>query len=477
MRLSFRPTSGQIVLWSLLVCAALLLFWSPLLSTPFWQDDFMFLYFAREAQELSEPWYSAFFPRQASIFWRPLSEGVYWRLIENRLNADPTTAHMMGLGVLVASALAVGWLAATLTRLVAPEANATLGGLLGAFLYGIHGAHFIPAAWATAVHTPTAILFSALALRFWIAALRSSGGTSGPGLLLVPLFFLLALFSKESALLTAGLGLLVTYWVWPRYKPTSSGWAIMGLCAVLAIVWLLARDRVTVPAIGDYEMAFGANVARNGTSLLLFLFNVPREALRFVLAEKSVAAGIWGAACFALQALAFWLLMRRDSSGLTTKGWTILALFFLVACTPYFLLSWNSYAYYITLGLIVWPIAAALSSAGLKTKISAVAAALLSSGLALAGNMALDYPALLARAKWAETQIPIIEEALPVPPQRLFVAAENPHKFQGIGPYGLAYVLAMNRKNIIELGAGESPPPGSTLLVIPAQGDVRVLLP
>lgn len=458
----------------MLVSATLFLFWSPLLTTPFWQDDFTLLYLAREAQAAGEPWYSAFFPQQLSIFWRPLSEGVYWRLIENRLGADPATAHLFGLGVLVASALAVGWLAATLTRLLVPEANAAFGGLLGAFLYGIHGANFIPAAWATAVHTPLAVLFSALALRFWIAALRPSGGSSDPGLLLVPPLFLLALFSKESALLTAGLGLMVTFWVWPRYRPTTGGWAIMGLCTLIAIAWLLVRAQVTASVTAEYEMTFGTNVLRNGASLLAFLFNVPREALRFVVTEKSVIAGLWGAACFALQALAFWLLVRKGAHRLNRKGVAILALSFLIACAPYFALSWNSYAYYITLGLIVWPIVAATSNASREAKVAAVGAALISSSVALAGNMALDYPSLLGRANWAQTQRPIIDEMFPTPPEQLYVKAENHHKYLGIGPDGLAYILGVKRPQIIELAEGERPPQESDVLVVPADGDVRV---
>ena len=469
-----KISRGKILAWSLLVCATLALFWSPLLFTPFWQDDYMLLYFAREAQTAGEPWYSSFNPQELSIFWRPLSEGVYWRLLENHLGADPVTAHRISLGVLVASAMAVGWLAATVVRLVTPEANAAAGGLLAAFLYGIHGANFIPAAWATAIHTPLAVLFSALALGLWVANLRPPGGASGPGLLLVPLLFLLALFSKESALLTAGLGLLVTLWVWPRYRPTTGGWLIMLFSALLAIAWLLIRHQVTAPVTGEYEMTAGTNLLRNGASMLLFLLNVPREALRFVLQEHSLAAALWGAACLSLQTLAFWLLLRKGAHRLNRKGVAILTLFFLIACAPYFALSWNSYAYYITLGLIVWPIVAAASDASRKAKVAAVGAALLSSSLALSGNMVLDYPSLLGRAQWAQTQLPIIEEAFPTPPQRLYVQAENHHKYLGIGPYGLAYVLGMKRPQIIELAEGERPPQDSAVLVVSEHGDVRV---
>jgi hypothetical protein len=296
-------------------------------------------------------------------------------------------------------------------------------------------------------------------------------------LLLVPLFFLLALFSKESALLTAGLGLLVTFWVWPRYRPTTGAWLVMVLCALLAVGWLLIREQITAPVSGAYEMRLGSNAARNSLSLFLFFFNVPREALRFVVTEKSVTAGLWGAACFALQALAFWLFVRDGSHGLTKKGTGILALIVIVSCAPYLLLAWNSYAYYITLALMVWPILIALSSATAKAKAAAVAAALLSSGLALAGNLTLDYPSLLGRASWARDQIPIIHAALKRRPEILYVRTGSYHKYMGLGPYGLAYILDMERGQIIELSPEETPPRGARVLVIPADGDVAIEQP
>jgi hypothetical protein len=152
----------------------------------------------------------------------------------------------------------------------------------------------------------------------------------------------------------------------------------------------------------------------------------------------------------------------------------ILTLSFIIACAPYFALSWNSYAYYITLGLIVWPIVAATSNASRKARVAAVGAALISSSVALAGNMALDYPSLLGRANWAQTQLPIIDEMFPTPPEQLYVKAENHHKYLGIGPDGLAYILGVKRPQIIELAAGERPPQQSDVLVVPADGDVRV---
>jgi hypothetical protein len=248
----------------------------------------------------------------------------------------------------------------------------------------------------------------------------------------------------------------------------------MALCALLALAWLLIRKQVTVPPTGAYEMTVGTNLLRNTASLFLFFFNVPREALRFVLSEHSVAAGLWGAACLLLQALAFRLLVRGNGLGIGCKGKAALILFFLLSCAPYFLLSWNMYAYYITLGLAAWAMIGAFSLAGSRAKALAVAAALLSSGLAVAGNMALGYPALLARADWAERQLAIVERRLPNPPERLYVEIGNRHKYLGFGREGLAYRLGMDRDHIVELSDGDRVPEGATLLVVPAEGDVSI---
>ncbi|MEA3274330.1 MAG: hypothetical protein U9Q81_03365 [Pseudomonadota bacterium] len=157
---------------------------------------------------------------------------------------------------------------------------------------------------------------------------------------------------------------------------------------------------------------------------------------------------------FADQIRTFWLIWRKTRSRVTGRGEGSLLLFFLVAGSPYLAFAWNAYAYYVLLGLIAWGILAALADADLKTKGLAMAAALLSSSLAVAGSYLAPYPALIARANWAEKQLALVVSRYETAPEGIYVNVENRHRYLGFGPYGLAYRLGMKREQILEIPPG-----------------------
>ncbi len=458
-----------------MVAAVLAAFWVHALWVPLWQDDFHLLLVAREAREAGEAWWSVFWPAQKSIFWRPLSEGIYWRFIDGVLAADPVAAHAMNLLFLVAAALAVGWLVADFVPMIAPDIDPRQAFLAGAFLYGIHAAHLLPAVWVTAVHSSMVALFSALTLRFWVAALRDQPVHLSLGLLAVPLLLVLALFSKENGILVLPLSALLTALVWRRWRPTRTAWAVAAASLLLALAWLRLRQEMVVPPQGAYEMALGTNSLRNLASMALFFFNVPRESLRFMLEQQSAGAALWAVACASLQAAAIWFaVVAQPALGL--KGATAVAAFFLIAGAPYLLFAWNSYAYYITLGLIVWPLVAArVPWSGKRARI-ALAAALLSSGLSVAGNYLLDYPALIARAEWAERQLALIREQFPSVAEEarargVDVVVDDHHRFMAVGAAGLALALDLPRESFRVI-APDAPTGDDRLrLYVPTRGD------
>lgn len=55
----------------LLACAAAI--WIPAIWTPFWGDDYVYLYGARLANQAGQSWWQTFWPTQPLQFWRPLS--------------------------------------------------------------------------------------------------------------------------------------------------------------------------------------------------------------------------------------------------------------------------------------------------------------------------------------------------------------------------------------------------------------------
>jgi hypothetical protein len=461
-----------------LIAVLLAIFWLHALQVPFWQDDFHFLRVARDAREAGETWLAVFWPAEKSIFWRPLSEGLYWRIVEGSLDASPVAAHFINLSFLVAAALGVAWLVADYARLVEPRVDAHKAFLTAGFLYGIHAAHLIPAIWATAVHSSMVVLFSALALRFWIAALGDSASRLNLRLAAVPLFLLLALLSKENGILVLPLGALLTALVWNKVRPTPIAWGVAMTSVLLTLTWLLLRREMVVPPSGAYEIGMGTNTVRNLATMALFFFNVPREGLRFVLEQQSAVAAAWAIACALLQTVAVWTVVAAVRSRLRLRGLVGIAAFFLIAGAPYLLFSWNAYAYYITLGLIVWPVLAVLALPSARLTRLVLGAALLSSGLSVAGNYALDYPALLARADWANRQLAIVRTRFPpvaeqARAQGIDVVVENRHRFLGIGVSGLAFALDLPVKSI-RLVAGDTPTGDSQVrLIIPDRGDAR----
>lgn len=460
-----------------MVAAVLAAFWVHALWVPFWQDDFHLLLVAREAREAGEAWWSVLWPAQKSIFWRPLSEGIYWRFIDGALAADPVAAHALNLSVLVAAALAVGWLVADFAPMIAPDIDPRQAFLAGAFLYGIHAAHLLPAVWVTAVHSSMVALFSALALRFWVAALRDQPAYLSPGLLAIPFFLILALLSKENGILVLPLGALLTVMVWGSLRPTRAAWAVAAVSLLLALLWLRLRQELVVPPQGAYAMALGTNSLRNLASMALFFVNVPRESLRFMLEQQSAGAALWAVACAALQVAAIGLA-AASRPALGVKGAMAATAFFLIAGAPYLLFSWNSYAYYITLGLIVWPLVAVRADWSARGARIMVAAALLSSTLSVAGNYLLDYPALIARAKWADRQLALIGAQLPSVADAsgagIDVVVDDPHRFMAIGVAGLALALDLPRESFRVIAPDDPAGDARLRLIVPDYGDARL---
>ena len=54
---------------------------------------------------------------------------------------------------------------------------------------------------------------------------------------------------------------------------------------------------------------------------------------------------------------------------------------------------------------------------------------------------------------------------------------ENPHKFAGFGEAGLAYTLGMKQESIAVFGPEDPGPRDRPVLVVPAEGNVRLIPP
>lgn len=483
MKIDFISKSNKIsekeLFWILGILTACFLFMFIIqaLYVPFWQDDYYYLVNAQNARLEGDSWFAPFLPEVKYYSWRPLSVELYWRFVETVFGGNVQVAHLTNLLLHILSVLAVGWFSITLLKLLAPEKNHFFAGALVAFLYGIHAAHILPVIWVSAVNSSITILFAALTLRFWLKALTAETNNKETfALILVFICFALALLSKEISIVLPALGFLLTIFIWPQTKPSKKAWAVSIHCVIFALGWLILRESVTSAPHPAYELKFGDNIIRNTVSLTLFFFNAPREALRFLVIDASVGAGIWGFLCFALQFASFILFFYGAWEKLKTKRMVILFAFFAVGCAPYFFLSWNCYAYYIVIGLFVYAIIIALSAHRTKIVLMASSLAVLSSVISWSGNYLLDYPALIARAFWAEEQLSKIEKTCESRPElcsgKLYLDIENEHKFLGFGIPGLVYRIGLSENDIVVLNHESEIRITQPVLVVPSQGDV-----
>jgi hypothetical protein len=478
-------------MFRLLAAAALLVaVWWPATGVPYWQDDYGFLLAAREARLAgdSRNWLA---PDPPLPIWRPIGAGLWWRFVEGPLGGNARAAHLASLAALLAAASAVGWLAASIRRhlpaeggpdAIGPGRERTTGaGVVAGLMYGLHGAHVLPVAWVSAANDSLAVLFGALALRAWLAALARTGRRAIFAAAGALLGYAAALLSRESSVVLPVLGVVLVLWVRPRARAARPAWAARA-CGVgalaLGLAWLLLRASLATDLPAAYAPQAGVNLARNAASLSLFLLGMPREALRFLIASPSFAIAAWAAACVVLQAGAFALLLRGAGRRLPRRAMTLLAVFVATAFAPFLPVAWNSYEYYVSFALLAPAFVAALAAD--RPRVSAAAVALTAAASLLATTVALRLPepALAARARWAERQLGALERQREADSRLargpILVRSDDARRFQAFGAAGLAYRLGLDRREIRPAPESMAPPAGAVWVTVPARGDIQV---
>ncbi|MFT4257092.1 MAG: hypothetical protein QM599_09075 [Pseudoxanthomonas sp.] len=442
-----KPARADAIAFVLL-CVLAALLWLPALLTPYWGDDYLYLYGAHAANAAQESWLRTFWPASPLQFWRPLSQEAWWRVVDAAFAGNVLAAHVANLLFHLLAAAGVGVLARTLALACAWEAPRRVG-LLAGGVYAILALGLLPVHWASAANNPLLVLFTTLALAAWLHAAQTQGAGRMVGFAVMLVLFALSLLVKESAVLTPALLVLVSFFAGLRWRRGE----MIAFAASLAVaaLWLALRSQVTENSTAQYGFVFGGNLLRNAASLCAWLLNVPREALRMLATGEVKAGALWAAAC-ALPMVAAWVLaLRGGSSRLALKQWGAVAAFVLLAYAPYFPLAWNSYAYYAAVAAILPAIALARLLQGRGV---AVLAALLigaSSLLAVEGTRRLDHPGLIGRARWAEAVLRELETKNVRAP--LHLSVDDDQRFYAIGQHGLAWRLHLRPEDIARVEA------------------------
>lgn len=423
-----------------LLAASTLLMWLPALRTPFWGDDYVFLLQAHAAHLSAAPWWSEFWPQTPVRFWRPLSQGGYWRAMLACFGSSALAMHVASLCLHLLASTCVGlfaWSLAGACRWQHPRMKAALAGAL----YATLSIHFLPVEWAAAANNSMLTVFTALALSAWMVATRVTGTKRLAALAVIPILQILALLTKESAVLIPLL-LIVTSLFARRWSWRKGNLATLAVCIALIGLWLVLDARFTANVDSSYTLEVGFNVIRNAAAFIAWLLNVPREALRMVFSGNIGIALAW-AAVTAVPMLAAWLVaLWRGHRQLSLFQWAAVIVFALLAYGPYFLFSWNSYPYYAAIAVIL-PIIVLARLTGNATRTWAIVVLIaVSSWLAVAGSRHAGQPALIARAQWGNRLLTqLAKEPVKAP---LWVQVSNKHRFYAVGRAGLAWRLDLD---------------------------------
>lgn len=452
----------------LLLGASVLLMWLAALRTPFWGDDYLYIYTAHATNASSASWWSDFLPTTLPRFWRPLSQEGYWRLVDRVLHDDALATHAVSLVLHLLASAGVALLALAIARACrwpAPRSTAALAGVAYAGL----AMHLLPVHWAAAANNAFLTLFTTLSLAAWVAAAEAQGPRRALLLASIPLTLALALLSKESAAMTVALMVILRLFT-GQLRVRKGELATVCACAALTAIWLVLRAHFTVRADEAYRLVLGTNVIRNALAFAAWLSGIPREALRMAVAADRLRAMVWIAftalPMLAACGMAFW----QGRGLLRPRQWLSMAGFAGVAYGPYFLLAWNSYAYYAAVAAILPMVALARCAVGNPRLPVILALMALSSWTAVEGTRQLDHPGLIGRARWGEHLLRDLERQEVGYP--LWVAVHDSHRFYAVGAYGLAWRLKVPVESIHV--AGRCPAAAARCLQIDDDGSWRL---
>jgi hypothetical protein len=470
-------SSFRVWIAAMCLAATALLLWVPALSTPFWGDDYLFLADAFRARLHGEPWWIPFWPDTRYQFWRPLGHETYWRFVEGILGSDPWAAHLMNLCLWALDCLSVGLLGAMLARAMRWN-RAMPTGALAAAIYGVLALHFTPIHWTSSADSLLIVLWTALSLSAWTASPASHPRARAFLAGSIPALQLLALFSKESAVVMPLLMACMSALIWPRNRPGRPELAAWVVSVSLIAAWLALRGRFIHPPPPQYALAFEGNVLRNIASLVAWGFNVPREALRMMILGPRETGLAWAFAAALPMAAFLWISAGALWERIRPTRAAPLAAFLLVAYAPYFFLSWQSYEYYAQVAAILPAVVVARGTVLSGHRVAALALLALSSFIAVEGSRMAPYPGLIARANGGEEQLArivareILDPGIPAVSAPLTASVANAHEFYAIGKAGLAWRLARPESEVAVVEECRSP---EDVLVVFRGGDVTFM--
>lgn len=314
----------KFVKWYLFFLIITCLFYGTSLRYGFSQDDWYFLYIS-QAHSIGDifnffnPWTQAGF-----AFFRPLGTQLYYYLF-----SSPFSMHLFMLSLQALNGYLV-------TRLLLKLRYSKLTSYLVGILYSLSSVHFLSLYYIAATQQLLAASFSLFSLLFFLQRKYFVTG----------IFFLLALFSKETAIVTPAVAYLLS-----DQKVFSRLRSLIPYIVVGAAYGLL-RLLSTASTQSEYHFFFGPSIITNLRWYALFASNFPEGLVNYGLPRMGINFYKFAIdAGWTLVLLPSVLSIYAFYKLLATRNWK-LVIWFTIALSPVILLRNHLYPHYLDLGLV-----------------------------------------------------------------------------------------------------------------------------
>lgn len=313
----------------LLILTTTFLAYAGSLRYGFSQDDWYFLLISRASNLDDVLRFFNPFTQSGFAFFRPLGTQLYYFIF----NQNPLTMHIFML-------LLQSFNGYLVIRLVERLKLKSPTSILIGILYTISSVHFLSLYYIAATQQLLATTFSLLSLIYFMDRKHSTSA----------LLFVLALFSKETAIVVPAVALILI--LLSRSKSTFKSFLPYGTIFVL---YLLIRLMTSSGVQAEYQLSFGPSVLTNLRWYFLFAANLPEALVSYGLPRMGINLiqfiSDYGTSALIITLSSSLVALFALTRLVLSKRW-LYALWFVVGLGPVILLRDHLYPHYLDLALI-----------------------------------------------------------------------------------------------------------------------------
>lgn len=319
------------------------------ISYYFFQDDWFVINLANVKN--LEDFFGLFIPRTDIIYYRPLGMQLYFFLSKTFFGLNSLSFHLLSFSFFSLTIF-------LLYKFVLKLSSNNITAILSSFFYATAAFHYMSLSWLVLTWN---YIGSSLLLLSLITFLNYLNKYSRSWAFCSIIFFILSLMASEFAIFYPLAILLLTVIIHnqPLFKTFKKSISLIIISGLILFFYFVLRIIIyPIPAWGNYKLTLSAEIIKNYTWYILWIFNTPEQLkyhfdiTNFKLSSDILAIGKNLLAIIIVNlAILFTfltLLLFKEKSKNGLKLLVLSTIVFIISLTPVIALPNHSYSYYLT---------------------------------------------------------------------------------------------------------------------------------